>query len=393
MTPTFITSFTILSALGQGNLKTVESLRTKRSGLKKILLSPFGSTWFGEAPIDFSISFPKNLSLYENDCTWMIANALMQDDFFHHVQEAKKRFGSDRIACFLGTITSGFCHLEKIYQTMPDQIKCGKKVPLAHHGSINSIIQFTRQYLGITGPYATISTACSSSAKVFATAHRYLQAGLCDAAVVAGVEAKCETLLYGFRSLGVLSSSMCKPWDRQRDGINIGAAAGFALMMKNPDSPNNFKLCGYGETSDAFHMTAPHPQGIGVENCMRQALQSASLKPQDIDYINAHGSSTLLNDITEDAAITRVFKEGMLVNSTKGYTGHTQGAAGIIESIILMLSMQESMIPASISTTNVDPAMKCEIVLDIISKPIRFGLTNSMGFGGNNVTLIIGAPE
>lgn len=393
MKPSFITSFTLSSAIGQGTQKTIESLRAKKSGLREMALSPSGVTWFGEANLDHLVPFPQDLILYENACSRLIANALSQDNFLNHVKTAKERFGSERIACFLGTITGAFCHLEKLYQDVPDQKNYREKTPLDYHGSINSVTQFTRRYLGINGPYATISTACSSSAKVFATAHRNLQAGLCDAAIVGGVEAKSETLIYGFRALGVLSSSMCRPFDKNRDGINIGAAAGFALMMRDPDSPNNFTLRGYGETSDAYHMTAPHPEGAGVEHCMRKALQAASLTAKDIGYINSHGSSTQMNDITEDGAIARVFGEGALVSSTKGFTGHTQGAAGITEAILLMLSMQESMVWANINTTEVDSHMRCEIPLDNVRKTIRFGLTNSMGFGGNNATLIFGAPR
>ena len=164
-------------------------------------------------------------------------------------------------------------------------------------------------------------------------------------------------------------------------------------MMQEPAGPENFTLRGYGETSDGYHMTSPHPKGIGVENCMREALLSAGLRPNDIDYINAHGSATPMNDTTEDGAITRVFGEGALVSSTKGYTGHTQGAAGITEAIILMLAMKEGIVPANINTGQIDPQLKCHVPLNIIAKNLRFGLTNSMGFGGNNATLIFGAPQ
>ncbi|HXW53667.1 MAG TPA: beta-ketoacyl synthase N-terminal-like domain-containing protein [Myxococcota bacterium] len=391
--PSFISAFTLSSAIGMGNTETVQALREERSGLSELALSPVGRTWFGKIADQNHAAIPDELALYSNSCTRMIASALLKDDFFAKIKIAKERFGESRIACFLGTITSAICEMELLYQTFPDQWNYEPKIPLEYHASINSLTQFTREFLGITGPYATISTACSSSAKVFATAHRYLAAGLCDAAVVAGVEAQCELLIYGFRALGVLSSSKCKPWDKNRDGINIGAAAGFALMTRKPTSPEDFTLRGYGETSDGYHMTSPHPEGLGVEICMRQALSSAGLKPKDIDYINSHGSATTMNDITEDGAITRVFGEGALVTSTKGYTGHTQGAAGITEAILLMLAMKEGFVPANINAVEIDSQLKCQVPLTNLTKNLRFGLTNSMGFGGNNATLIFGAPQ
>lgn len=392
ITPSYINAFTLTSALGFGNDSTLESLRKEQSGLRNISISPSGTTYFGEVLLPSNSYIPEELLIYDNSCMRLIAHGLMQDNFFEQVMIAKEKFGKHRIACFLGTITSALCKLEEIYQENPEQKNYQNKVPLKYHGSINSAVQFTREYLGITGPYATISTACSSSAKVFATAHRYLQAGLCDAAVVAGVEPKCETLIYGFRSLGVLSAAKCCPWDKNRNGINIGAAAGFALMSRQASSADNFTLRGYGETSDGYHMTAPHPLGAGVERSMLQALESAGLNPSNIDYINSHGSGTLMNDITEDGAITRVFGEGMLVSSTKGYTGHTQGAAGITEAIILMLAMKDGFAPANVNTSQVDPQLRCHVPLSNLAKNIRFGLTNSMGFGGNNATIIFGAP-
>ncbi len=390
--PCYVTAYTLASALGLGSEATLESLRSKRGGLVPHALSPSGVTWFGHAHERSHITLPDTLSLYDNACSRLIVNALAQDRFMESVENAKARFGKHRIACFLGTITGGLCEVEDAYQDMPNQWENPNRIPLEYHGSISSPVQLSRKILDITGPYAVISTACSSSAKVFATAHRYLQAGICDAAVVAGVEPLCESLVYGFRSLGVLSNEPCKPFDQTRNGISIGSAAGFALLMNEPVEPNNFRLVGYGESTDAYHMTSPHPDGAGIELSMRLALASANLSGNDIDYVNAHGSATPFNDEIEDAAIARVLGNDALVSSTKGWTGHTQGAAGITEAIILLLSMKEGMAPANLNCLGLDPALRCRIPLDNLRTNIRFGMSNSMGFGGNNATLIFGAP-
>jgi 3-oxoacyl-[acyl-carrier-protein] synthase-1 len=390
--PAYISAFTLSSALGFGNEAAVGSIKSTKGGLRELSTKPSGSTWFGYAEPPPNLELPSKLAPYDNVASRLIQGALAQDGFIAEVEKAKARFGKHRVGCFLGTITSSVCRLEELYKDNAKEPGSGHIV-LDYHGSINATIQFTRKYLDITGPYATISTACSSSAKVFATAYRYLQAGLCDAVVVAGVEPLCEILVYGFRSLGVLSANPCKPWDANRDGISIGAAAGFALLTREPTGPDNFILKGFGESSDAYHMTSPHPQGLGVEACMREALKSAGLNASDIDYVNAHGSGTPMNDITEDGAICRVLGEETLVSSTKGWTGHTQGAAGITEAIIVMLSMRESLVPATLNTTQIDPATKCNLVLENRPHTIRYALTNSMGFGGNNATLILGAPQ
>jgi len=391
--PAYITAFTLSSALGFGNEAALQSIKTMKGGLKQYSMRPSGTTWLGCADPSPLLQMPSRVASYDNPCARLILGALLQDGFAEYVEEAKQRFGAHRIGCFVGSITSSFCRLEEFYREMAKIQDNTTTIQFKYHGSINSSVQFTRKYFDIIGPYATISTACSSSAKVFATAYRYLRAGLCDAAIVGGVEPLCESLIYGFRALGVLSAKPCRPWDVDRDGISIGAAAGFALMTLKPNAPDNFLLKGYGETSDAYHMTSPHPQGVGVEASMRKALRTAGLNAADIDYVNAHGSGTPMNDITEDAAICRVLGEGTLCSSTKGWTGHTQGAAGITEAIIVLLGMRENLVPGTLNTLRVDPAMRCNLALENVPRTIRYALSNSMGFGGNNATLIFGAPQ
>lgn len=390
--PTYVTAFTLTSALGVGNQATLQSLKSGTSGLRPHSMGELGHTWFGF--VDSAAQRPVTgaLAHYDNPCTRMVQTALEQDGFAEAVERAKRKYGANRIGCFLGTITSGIQMIEDFY--LNNAVAADRAPALddrfTYSVSLDAIMQFVRRRLAFTGPYATIGTACSSSAKVFAAAHRYLQMGYCDAAIVAGVEGYSETLVNGFRSLGVLSPEPCKPWDRTRDGINIGAAAGFALLEREPAEGDSLALLGYGETADGHDMTAPHPEGRGIETAMLQALQRAGLSAGDIDYINAHGSATPMNDAAEDAAIYRIFGDRVPVSSTKGLTGHTQGAAGITEAIILMLGMQNDLVPGIQSTREVAEELKCHVALENRSQPIRYGLTNSMGFGGNNAALIFG---
>lgn len=394
ITPCFVTSYTLVSALGVGNEQTLASLRDKRGGLVYHEMGPaLGNTWFGFANEQETPALSGDYALHDNNCSRLVLAAMRQNGFSEAIESARARYGSHRIGCFVGTITGGSDYLERIYQDGSVHLMSSRDRLIDQYhqaGSIIAITLFIRRYLGLTGPYSTIGTACSSSAKVFAAASRAIEAGLCDAAVVIGAEGFNETLLHGFRSLGVLSSNPCRPWDQNRDGINIGAAAGMVLLERKPVSPDDLRLVGYGETSDGYHMTAPHPEGRGVEASMRKALQSAGLDARDIDYINAHGSATPMNDASEDAAIQRIFGAETACSSTKGWTGHTQGAAGITEAILLMMSMQNDLAPASLNTQERDAKLGCRILLDNESMVIRYGLTNSMGFGGNNSTLIFG---
>lgn len=393
--PSYVTAYTLSSALGVGNEAHINSLRKEAGGLSEMELGfDFGSTWYGHVDRSQLDKVSGELACYDNACSRLIQTALNQDDFITSVERVKERYGSHRVACFMGTIVSGVVDLEENYLSGRERYqKTGHPISIRYGYSMDALVQFTRKYLGVQGAYATIGTACSSSAKVFATASRYLQAGLCDAAIVAGAESFNQTLIHGFRSFNVLASEPCKPWGIDRTGINVGAAAGFALLEREPNHGEDILLCGYGESADAYHMTAPHPEGEGIEKSMLDALGSAGLEPKDIDYINVHGSGTPLNDGIEDAAIARIFGKNTLCSSTKGWTGHTQGAAGITEAIILMLSIQESLAPATLNTQILDPDLVCNISLENVKQDIQFGLTNSMGFGGSNATLIFGAPQ
>jgi 3-oxoacyl-[acyl-carrier-protein] synthase-1 len=253
---------------------------------------------------------------------------------------------------------------------------------------MDATTEFVRRVLGAAGSSITVSTACSSSAKVFCVAERYLRAGIVDAAIVGGVDTLCMTTLYGFSSLQLVSEDVCRPFDAARKGISIGEAAGFALLER--DGESSVYLRGYGETSDAHHMSAPHPEGDGARRAMLAALECAGLDAGAIGYVNLHGTASPANDLAEGRAVHDVFATRVPCSSTKGFTGHALGAAGIVEATLSMLALREGFVPGSPTTVNVDPETRCRISVAREDRAFDFAMSNSFGFGGNNCTLVFG---
>jgi 3-oxoacyl-[acyl-carrier-protein] synthase-1 len=219
-----------------------------------------------------------------------------------------------------------------------------------------------------------------------------LAAGLIDAAVVGGVDTLCLTTLYGFNSLGLISAQPCRPFDVARDGISIGEAAAFALLERPPAilPDDAVLLLGVGESSDAYHMSSPHPDGLGARMAMQAALDMAGLQPADIGYINLHGTATQSNDAAEGKAVMSLFGSATPCSSTKGATGHTLGAAGGVEAVICALALQHGLQPAGLNTVQTDSALPLNYLLDNRNQPMRYVLSNSFGFGGTNCSLIFG---
>jgi 3-oxoacyl-[acyl-carrier-protein] synthase-1 len=246
--------------------------------------------------------------------------------------------------------------------------------------------------LGLDGPGLVVSSACASTTKVFATAARMIETGLCDAAIVGGADSLCLTTLYGFNALQLLAEGPCRPFDADRAGLSIGEAAGFALLERpapaNRDAP---LVLGVGESSDAHHMSTPHPEGAGASLSMARALESAGLRPDAIDYVNLHGTATRIGDAAEDRAVASLFGTGTPCSSTKGHTGHALGASGIVEAVIAALAITEGLLPGSPHTNARDPALQCRYVTVARPARIRRVLSNSFGFGGSNASLILGS--
>jgi 3-oxoacyl-[acyl-carrier-protein] synthase-1 len=392
MQPLQITGYTVVNALGRGIEPSLAALKGGTGGLRPCDFDEAGlDTWIGR--VEGLEEEPLTGSLAPYDCrnNRLARMTLEQDDFAGAVESAAKRYGPDRVGVFLGTSTSGIRQTELAYQA-GDASSARFPESYVYEGTHNlySLADFARRFLGLGGPALVVSTACSSSAKVFATAWRHIQVGLCEAAVVGGVDSLCLTTLYGFNSLELISETACRPWDVRRDGISIGEAGGFALLEKPCLEASPILLLGYGESSDAYHMSSPHPEGTGAILAMRRALDSAALSPADVDYINLHGTATVFNDAAEDRAVVSVFGARMPCNSTKGWTGHTLGAAGIVEAVFACLSIEHGFVPRTLNTDQPDPALSARLLTQPLMQRVGRVLSNSFGFGGNNCSLLLG---
>jgi 3-oxoacyl-[acyl-carrier-protein] synthase I len=390
--PLVITHFATANPLGLGRAATLEALRERRAGLRPMDLGDVSlDTWIGRIGGLEDEPVVSRLSQFDCRNNRLAQLGLQQDAFEAAVARARARYGHRRIAVLMGTSTSGMEHCERAYRERDRQTD---SLPawFQERYTLNlfSIADFVQRYLDLGGPAAAISTACSSSAKVFASAHRMIEAGYADAAIVGGVDSLCLTTLYGFASLDLLSHEPCRPCDRARDGISIGEAAGFALLERPEHADGDVALVGYGESSDAFHMSSPDPAGDGAYLSMQLALQRAGIEPSEVDYINMHGTGTPANDRIEDRAIFRLFGNAVPCSSTKGWTGHTLGAAGIIEAIICALCMEARLIPGTLNLNRIDPAFASCVAAAPETRDLRYVMSNSFGFGGSNCSLVFG---
>src|SRR6202048_1745257 len=394
MDPLALTSFTATSCIGRGVGATLAALRARHTGLAPWAFEPLTlDTCVGEVAGVDEAPLPATLREFECRNNRLALLGLAQGGFAEVVERAASRHGRERVGVFLGTSTSGILETELAYRQR-DPVSGALPAHFRYRGAHNSfsLAAFAQQALRLSGPAVVISCACSSSAKAFASARRAIEAGLIDAAVVGGVDSLCLTTLYGFHSLQLVSRTPCRPFDVARDGISIGEAAAFALLERPAETldANAVLLLGAGESRDADHMSAPHPQGRGARAAMLQALQTAALAPGDIEYINFHGTGTPSNDQAEAGAVAGVLGTQVPGSSTKGATGHTLGAAGALEAVICALALQHEVMPAGVNTTEVDPALAVHYLRDNRAGRLSRVMSNSFGFGGSNCSLIFG---
>ncbi|HVS77509.1 MAG TPA: beta-ketoacyl-[acyl-carrier-protein] synthase family protein [Steroidobacteraceae bacterium] len=394
MRPLLISHLTATSCIGRGLGETAASLRAKRSGLGPCAFETVRlDTHVGEVPGVDEESLSAELSRFDCRNNRLAQLGLRQDGFMDAVRESAGRWGRRRIGLILGTSTSGMLATEIAYRGR-DRATGALPADFDYAATQNSysLAAFARLLLGFEGPATVISTACSSSAKAFGAAWRMIEAGWIDAAVVGGVDSLCLTTLYGFHSLQLVSCAPCRPFDAARDGISIGEAAAFALLERMPDNVDSGQilLTGSGESSDAYHMSSPHPQGRGAREAMEQALAAASLAPADIDYINLHGTDTPSNDAAEGCAVSDLFGPSVRASSTKGATGHALGAAGALEAVICAIALGERLMPGSVNTGQLDPAVGFDYLRENRrDERFRRALSNSFGFGGSNCSLVL----
>ncbi|PKO89594.1 MAG: beta-ketoacyl-[acyl-carrier-protein] synthase II [Betaproteobacteria bacterium HGW-Betaproteobacteria-12] len=394
MTPLLLSHYTATTCLGRGLDAMRAALRSGGSGLAPCAFETVRlDTWVGEVAGVDAIHLPEALARYNCRNNRLTLMGLETDGFAERVRLASERYGRDRVGVFLGTSTAGILQTELAYRRR-DPASGALPADFNYRTTHNSfsLAEFTRAYFGLEGITMAISTACSSSAKVFAAAARQLALGTIDAAIVGGVDTLCLTTLYGFSSLELTSAQPCRPYDPARNGISVGEGAAFALLERPAGIlPGAVLLLGTGESSDAYHMSSPHPDGLGARLAMSAALRSAGLSAADIDYINLHGTATPANDAAEGKAIAGLFGERVPCSSTKGATGHTLGAAGAVEAVICALALTDKRLPGSPGTISLDPAIPIQYVLSNRPATIRHALSNSFGFGGSNCSLVFGA--
>lgn len=399
MPPLAIGNHTATTALGRGRDAQLHALRERRGGLRPNDFGPArldGSllpTWIGRVDGLEDAALPDALSGFEcrnNRLAWL---ALQQDGLLDDVARLRERHGSERVAVVVGTSTSSIGATEEAYARLvhdDDGLACfpaDLARPIVH--TPHSLGGFVQAATQLRGPCITVATACSSSAKVFAQAARLVASGQADAALVGGVDTLCGSVLYGFNSLGLVSQDPCRPFDVRRDGLSLGEAGGFAILERAGDG-DALRLLGYGESSDAHHMSAPHPQGLGARIAMTEALARAGIDAGEVGYLNLHGTATPANDAVEAQAVAALFPDTLHAGSTKGWTGHTLGAAGIVESVFALLALEHGVLPGTINSQQPDDANGPQVRFDNAHRDIRHAMNNSFGFGGNNCSLVFG---
>jgi 3-oxoacyl-[acyl-carrier-protein] synthase I len=389
----YLNALGIANALGRGKREVASNLFAgSRDGLiERSDLVPDRTVRVGAVPGSLP-AVPDRLAHF--DCRNNRLALAVVEEIEPAIDEAVRRYGANRIAVIMGTSTSGLAEGEDAFA---ERLAHGAWPPRFHYTQqeLGNLAAFIADYLGLSGPAYTIATACSSSGKVFASAERLIRVGYCDAAVVGGVDTLCRMTLNGFQSLESIAADYCNPFSRNRDGINIGEGAAVFLMSRETA---RVALLGVGETSDAYHVSAPDPEGTGAVRAMRLALESADLPASAVDYINLHGTATRLNDAMEGRAVASLFGAEVPCSSSKPLTGHMLGAAGAGEAAFLWLSLDPDFSDGALPPHRWDGEIDPEIPpLNLVPLSTRFAvnersamLSNSFAFGGSNVAVILG---
>lgn len=388
-----IIGYTLTSAFGRGLRAQRAGLQGGRSFLTAHRLADGTVCTVGRVEGLEEVVMPAPLARYDCRNNRLAQLALEGDDFAQIVAASVQRLGPERLGVVIGTSTSGIAATEAAYRAL--LIQGGHALPAdfpyRETHNVFSCGDFVRHYLGVKGPALVVSTACSSSAKAFATGARLIASGTCGAVVVGGVDSLCDTTLYGFHALNLLSRTHPRPFDADRDGIAIGEAAGFALLAPAHlfGEPCRLRLAATGDSADAYHMTAPHPEARGACAAIGAALAGAGWRPETVDYVHLHGTGTAHNDAAEDLALTRMGLAAVAASSTKGAIGHTLGAAGVCGAVLTAEAMAAGFLPGTAATRSRDPRFRSRLLLAGEPGPIRRALVNTFGFGGSNCCLAL----
>lgn len=377
-----------MNALGRTTAEVLAALDAGRSGLGPsplpVTMPTVVGAVHGELP-------PLEAAHAAYDCRLARIGVMAFAEVEEAVRRAVSRWGGERVAIVLGTSTGGLEETEQAFfawlehGTIPPRYDYERQHNFAAFGDLLA------ERSGARGPSYVVSTACSSSGKVAASAARLIEADLVDAVLVGGIDSLTRMTLQGFHSLGILSPSSCRPFGAERDGINIGEGAALFLMEREGESPVH--VLGVGESADAYRMSSPEPTGRGARESMERALAQAGMTPGDVDHINAHGTATKLNDAAEALAIGALFGDRVPVSSTKGYTGHLLGAAGATEIVFAIHAVVSGRLPATLGCDPLDPEVRIRVQREAATGRYRRVLSNSFAFGGSNVSVLIGEPE
>ncbi|MEM9736384.1 MAG: beta-ketoacyl-ACP synthase [Pseudomonadota bacterium] len=375
----------VASALGHGRMAHAAAMAAGRSGLVPATGwdLPFACHIGAVSGLE-TCAPPPELSAYDNRATRLAVAGLSADGFAGRVAEARSRWGAQRVGLVMGTSTSGVEKLETTYRARAGDGPLDPAYSLRHHNDHQAVAAFCQAYLGLEGPCYTISTACSSSAKALVDGVQLIEAGICDAVVVGGVDSLCLTSLNGFEALQLVSREPCRPCDGARDGLSIGEAGAFLLIERGAEGA---RLSGFGESSDGINMSTPPEDGAGAAHAMREAL--GALPPDQVAWVNLHGTATPTNDVAEGRAVAGVLGREVPAVSLKGAVGHTLGAAGALEAAMCLIALEEGLVPATVGCAAPDPEIPCAVALTPSRSRGRHILSNAFGFGGNNCALVL----
>lgn len=386
--PLPLTAFALTSGLGNSTGDALAALRNGERGLRAPPIDVPFETVTGTVPFELP-ALPPEYAHMESRSARLALHAYEQ--IHGAVDNSLTRWGAKRVALILGTSTGGIDRTEYAHDAWWSAGQGDSPLPADYRYKTQHPFHAFSDLLalrsGILGPRYVVSTACSSSAKVFASARRLIELDIVDAVLVGGVDALCHTTIRGFHGLGVMADRPCMPFGKDRPGMNVGEAAAFLMLERDGDALAILR--GVGESSDAYHMSSPQPEGLGAAEAMKAALAEAGIKSSDVDYVNAHGTGTRHNDAAESMALNRLFGSDTPVVSTKAYTGHTLGACGGAEAILSILSLQHGFVPAALGSSPVDDGIDLYLPQTLEERPLRYALSNAFAFGGNNCSVLL----
>ena len=392
--PVAVIAYSALSACGQGNMALYASLIKNQSALAPLNLF--------NVPIRTNVGaitqplqgLHRNLIQYDSRNSRAALTALNDVDAGIRVaiEKVKSKYGSKRIGVVIGTSTSGLYETEEAYLELLRTNNMPADFYFVKQHAYQATARFLQVELGLSGVCYAVSTACSSGAKAIAAGQRLIANDVCDAVLVGGVDTLCRLTLRGFHSLDLIAEEPCKPLDKDRQGISIGESAALLLLEKSCSSnSSDMRLLAVGESADAYHMSTPHPEGLGAIMAMKNSMVMAGLSFEKLDYLNLHATATKINDRVESAAVYSMFSNNVKCSGTKGITGHTLGASGALETIITLLALKYQFIPGTNGLDQPEDNCKCQVVkTPIYNQNIQIAMSNSFGFGGNNASVIVG---